>query len=399
MRRLACLLAVASLAGADGAAFAERVNAAIDRGVAWLKAKQRPDGSFGRIGGEAYVGAVKPYDYPAGPTALALQTLLKCGTPPGDPAVVMGFQHLLRNHAKPGSTYEVAIVMLALEAKANPVKRERLQPVGEAKGQRPLALSPEDRRWMQALLDQLVKSHRGHGWRYFDAEAGDPHGIHLDLSNTHYAVMALHAAQRAGLKVPAAVVTGTADWVLSQQEKDGPKRERFDPDAGKPGRSVSTVQDRARGWAYAKDSPTAAEAMATGSMTAAGIIILEMCADIAAALDPAWLARRRAALERAIADGLAWLDLNWAVDRNPPGYNPYGVFYLYGVERVRDLRRRTLIGAHDRYTEGATYLLESQGDDGRWDQSDIHPPRDVLNTCFALLFLDRATLSVTTPRR
>jgi hypothetical protein len=110
-------------------------------------------------------------------------------------------------------------------------------------------------------------------------------------------------------------------------------------------------------------------------------------------LSPTRLRKMEAKLERGIADGLAWLAHHWSVEENP-GRKYYHLMYLYGLERVGDLLNRHLIGKHDWYWEGAAWLVEQQRSNGRWERDDTHGPRDVLNTCFALLFLDRATRSV-----
>ena len=73
--------------------------------------------------------------------------------------------------------------------------------------------------------------------------------------------------------------------------------------------------------------------------------------------------------------------------------------YLYGLERVGNLLRVRLIGKHDWYREGAEWRLANQRADESWWARDTHPPKDTLNTCVALLFLDRATLTAVTRDR
>ena len=60
-----------------------QINAAIDQGVEWLKARQLIDGSW-----EHYAD-----NYPAGITPVALFTLLKCGFPVKHPTVHRGFDY------------------------------------------------------------------------------------------------------------------------------------------------------------------------------------------------------------------------------------------------------------------------------------------------------------------
>src|SRR5438093_10968404 len=71
----------------------EKIQIAIKKGVAWLKAHQLADGSWGQITGTHLYGGGKGegYNHPAGPTALALYALLKCKESIEDPNVKRGF--------------------------------------------------------------------------------------------------------------------------------------------------------------------------------------------------------------------------------------------------------------------------------------------------------------------
>jgi hypothetical protein len=107
--------------------------------------------------------------------------------------------------------------------------------------------------------------------------------------------------------------------------------------------------------------------------------------------------RRRDAAE-AIDGGLAWLAHHFAVDHHPPRKQGkdgpeepgYFYYYLYALERVGALTSRQYLGEHDWYREGAEELLRRQLADGSWPSGGWDD--DLVNTCFALLFLRRATL-------
>ncbi len=394
-------LLLASLAAAVRAEepLRARVNVAIDRGVAWLRAHQDEKGRFGRIGGVPYgKKSGKAYDYPAGPTALSLLTLLKCGVPPDDPGIRKGFDYLKSSHRIPTSTYEVCTLILAIEARANPHKRERQREIdlrrSKAKSKR-VKLSRSDKKWMKALVKELLRKWNAGGWRY--GGPSNPFGIDRDMSHTQFAMMSLFVAWRAGLKIPKAAVRDTIAWVLTQQEQTGPKHARFQPPS--KGKTAAAVFDEARGWAYVRKSTHRGDGNVSGSMTSGGIVILLVGRAMLADLDPRTLKRQDPSIEKSIRDGLAWLDLNWTVEENPGNRHYYHTFYLYGLERVGDLRQVHLIGGHDWYAEGAAWLVDDQKDNGCWEHHTTHPPKHVLDTCFALLFLDRATLSVVTQRR
>jgi hypothetical protein len=384
--------------------FEERVNAAIDRGVEWLRKRGGDDPDWGVVGGDVtYDGGSYAYRYPEGCTALALLTLLKCGVAPDDPQIVKGFERIARNDRVPTYNYDLAVILLALEAQSNPWKRnsareraERDASTPEGKKKSPPKRVVKDAAWIAELAAKLqTTSRKGPGWRYGHPGVDDLKAMRgdKDLSNTVFVVMALHTARSVGVKVPDAVFADTAAWVLDLQEKDGPKHPRWTPqsttDAG-----YAPVMDRARGWAYMPRSTLDTEAATTGSMTGAGITTLLLCRRaLTGSKSKLWTTALAARTETAIADGTAWLDLHWNVDANP-GSIHYTVLHLYGLERVGDLQGLHLIGGHNWYREGAESLLKTQREDGSWF-GNTHIPQDLITTCFALLFLDRASLAIT----
>ena len=79
MRAVAAVLVLCAASAAEEP-FHEQVSKAIDSGVAWLKKRQKKDGSWDVVTWHTtYEGDQKVYPYPAGPTSLALMTLLKSG--------------------------------------------------------------------------------------------------------------------------------------------------------------------------------------------------------------------------------------------------------------------------------------------------------------------------------
>ena len=69
----------------------------------------------------------------------------------------------------------------------------------------------------------------------------------------------------------------------------------------------------------------------------------------------------------------------------------YHYCHLYAIERAGSLARKHLMGQRNWYAEGAQYLVNQQFEDGHWNDIRCMGPQDVLGTCFALLFLKRAT--------
>lgn len=265
--------------------------------------------------------------YPTGATALCLFTLLKCGLAAESPVIRAGFRFL--EDKMPVTTYSAACQILALCARADPRWERRLG----------------------RLVEQLVAWQREGGWGY-------PHGL-IDLSNTQLAALALRTAANRGFKVPARVWERLAKRTLSHQE-----------DRDSPYRSA--------GFLYRKQGCTA-----SGSMTAAGVANLAICAEQVAALRPVVASARR--------KGLAWLAQNFSVTGNPWAGDIQLHYYLYGLERVGALLGSERIGPFGWYRLGARHLVETQWGDGTWDN-------DQADTCFALLFLRRATWQATGAR-
>lgn len=386
----------------------ERIDQAIDSGLKWLRGRPFATGCFGSFNvkdGTNYLGGKDTYDFPAGLTALAMYTMLKCGVPPDDPMVRRGFAWLRIHQEVPGTDYEIAALMLAIEAKSDPWKRlkdrERDAKSRLKKGQKldlGVKLPPEDAAWMKLLAAELVRrrSPKG-GWRYGMASRGGPiapePGANSDMSSTQLALLALLAAERCGQPQPKEAYSVALDWTLASQEADGPAVVRFQPGASGEDSAVAPVTDRARGWAYVAGGK-GQEGTATGAMTGCGLANVSIASAVLRERDAAAFEKRYAArTEKAWWDGLAWLQSRWTVSENP-GSPYYRTYYLYCLERVADLHGLHLLGSHDWHTEGARALVDDQQPGGFW-KDFTHEPSRFVATCFVLLFLNRSTAAVT----
>lgn len=68
------------------------------------------------------------------------------------------------------------------------------------------------------------------------------------------------------------------------------------------------------------------------------------------------------------------------------------LYFLWSVERAGVLYKQDLIANKDWYRWGAEILIANQTEDGSWDKGAYTGSSPVLDTCFALLFLQRANL-------
>ena len=423
-------LTLVAPAAAQDAVDQDALEASIDKGLTWLRGLQQADGSFGLPPGTDTLET----GFPMGYSALATLTLLKCGVAPDDPAIARAFDHLYSLPAR--KTYSVSMLLLAIEARFAPPPED----VDEKKGYGTSArrrFGRGARKVDKAKVAELVGwllAHRSKqfsgGWRYPQGE------IDQDNSNTQYAMLALKGARRLGADVPLDVFADVADFFVAQQDRTGPAVPGFPiPAADGPildmvsrrarDKAVERDQERrsetrerdpqasesltlyARGWSYeprevepgpAPESregdppPQTGTRVSTGSMTSSGVAAL-CIAKSELELDARAWRPRAATVEAAIRDGVAWLAKHWSPTDNPRadgGPSGWKYYYLYSVERAGVLAGTYRFGPRDWWEEGAAHLLDVQEPAGTWP--DAKGLSRLSRTCFALLFLRRATV-------
>ena len=190
-----------------------------------------------------------------------------------------------------------------------------------------------------------------------------------DNSNSQYAALGLRACFDAGVVIPRETTLRAKKWWVESQH-----RERKDSDDVATGGSGP-----ARGWCYdQKDAHPAYGSMTAGAVGA--LVIYDYILGKDYKRDPA------------VKSGLAWLGRNFSVTENPgpPEFHGGGLnhyYYLYALERVGVLYDTPKIGDRPWYADGAKVILDQQRPDGSWEGGS-HP---VWDTCYAILFLKRAT--------
>ena len=307
------------------------IDKAIANGVEALISGQYRDGTWGQWG-----------RFQGGKTALCTYALLKCGVDAEHPAVRRAM--LFLDPIQPTETYSVACMLLAYGAAGQTKYRER----------------------MQELADLLID------WQSGGGDFAYPEGAR-DLSNTQYAALGLWTAQKYKIEVPAKAWQRLLRATMRYAEKpEMVKVKATGQHTTKNGGKIEVA-----GFGYRKGTKP------TGSMTTAGVSILQICKIGLGAR----LGGQRRIVDRAIEGGVNWLGQNFAVDKNP-GKRDWAYYYLYGLERVGSLTRLEQMGEHWWYVEGARHLIKQQKKDGFWPGGgNLREAR----TCFALLFLRRAT--------
>jgi hypothetical protein len=196
-----------------------------------------------------------------------------------------------------------------------------------------------------------------------------------DNSNSQYAILGLFAASRANVEVQKSVWEAAEKWFESEQNADGGW-----------GYECADVPDGQGNGIVGNNS--------TGSMTTAGLTALIVSKFY---LGKDWKADEK------VKKGLDWLARNLSYTSNPGGHAVWHFYYLYGLERVGQIAGMKEFGGRDWYKGGAEWLLDNQKGDGHWEEPAAKPTYDaladdVVNTCFAILFLRRATPELKRPK-
>jgi hypothetical protein len=158
------------------------IDAAVARGVKWLRAEQSGGGGFGSGVGE---------------TALALLALRHSGMRPGDEAARKAARYLARR-LPDGTVYGAALGILAL------LEQPRADHDAEVK----------------KLVRQLARGQCRNGqWTY--SYRGTARKKSGDNSNTQIAILALAAARARRYRVPAEVFVRLRAFLLESQNEDG----------------------------------------------------------------------------------------------------------------------------------------------------------------------------------
>jgi len=302
----------------------DAINLAVDRGVKYLIGRQLLDGSWQN----------KQYAYRNGATALVIYALLSSGVDPRHPAILRGLEYL---RTEPSDrTYSAGCELMALAA----LDESRVLP------------------WMEERAEDLISWQENNGqWAY-------PSG-HWDLSCTQFAVLGLRAAAQRGVEIPRKVWASAINGALISQQRNGRNKNRI-------GSPFTYYPGHPTGW--------------SGTMTSAGVAVLAICRD---QLGDRMKRTDLVKVDTAIAEGMEWLGHQFSLGHNPGRTDRAHYYYwLYGVERVGALLDIEMMGSHNWYAEGSSFLVEDQKADGQWNtpwgEEDIA-------TSFSLLFLKRAT--------
>lgn len=379
-RLLAALLLLgfaSRVQGADEPA-ADAVAQALDRGGAWVKAR--------------LVEGVNTAPW-SQPTELMVLTLAHCGVTVGDKAFSDAVEVVAST--PPRFTYRASLKAMAL-TDVNPRRYQRAiahvaqwlvdtqlpggewgypgLPEGSYVKTEGVTISPPEPPVEAGEEPADPERERRVVSRWVLKRRPSPAGlaeVKGDFSNTQFALLGLRAAREAGIEVPKETWTAALGYLRKFQQKDG-------------------------GWGYVLQG--AQDEASYASLTCAGIASTALCVAATGGGDPK--------ADAGVRRGLAWLrkhldfEKNAGIDRSSIVLpRPWQYYHLYSLERTARILNLKEVEGKAWYPLGARWLLARQAADGSWVDEDgpnsRHPHFQVADTCFALLFLTRATRPLT----
>ncbi len=346
--------------------FGDEINAAIERGVAFLWDLQQDDGSWPQFAGGEHS------DHGVGETALVVYALLEAGESAQDERILRAIDYL--RGASASHIYSASLRAVAIQV-ANETTNDRYLDALES-----------------YVAPVVTAMNRQGGFGYpAGAASSTP-----DNSNTQYAALAMMAfANNDNLRDIRQDYWQRlrSYWESNQNAEDG-------------------------GWGYNSAGFVGGYycSVTQPTMTVGGIATLYICEDNLEPT-PEIINAEGVTMPVGIQRGLAWMDQNFWWTLNPA--NPVDIwqgalpadaaasrimamrawyyYYLYGVERAALASGYKYFGGRDWYREGARILLDNQSPDGSWvginhgsgDSTAGDFGRLQTDTAFSLLFLIR----------
>ena len=307
----------------------EKIQRTIEKARDWLLREQEANGSW--------ECSMRTEDTRVGATALVMLALANAGVDRSHVAMQRGLDWLRRQ--EPKETYSVSLQTLLLAMVSPDADRVILE---------------RNVRWLEAA--QVSQGPATGSWSY-GANRGTG-----DNSNAQFALLALHEADRVGVRVRREAWARAQQYWAACANADG-------------------------SWGY-----TIGNAAGSGSMTCAGIASIWITSEHIGTPDARAAADRVSCCgggssPKVLERGLQWLGRRFSVVENPgTGGQTWLYYYLYGLERVGRFTARRFIGDADWYREGARMFVATQdGLTGAFRGGRIEDP--TVATSFALLFL------------
>jgi hypothetical protein len=308
------------------------VDRSMDRGIAYLRKKQKGDGSWQRD---------------VGFTGLTLYALAHAGVTVEDKAVKRGARWLVASLARP-RTYDASLAIMALATLDRKAHAKRIARLA-------------------SLLETGQCKNGQWSYRLRRGRAGG------DNSNTQFAILALWYARRAGATVSPETFERCRKYFEDSQNEDG-------------GWGYS-AKERKKSYGSMVATGLAAIAVSRAGQEKLRLSDPKLRKDSATAKAVAWI-EKHFAVDRNPEASFKLGEMQGVRKQITDSF--WQLYWLWSLERAATLAGVERFGEHDWYAEGARHLLDRQRDDGSWVGSEAPLPA----TTFALLFLSRSMRKV-----
>jgi hypothetical protein len=348
------------------------IDAAIDKGAQWLiqeydKFLKDPDSKNWSGQGPDML------------CELALYTMIHAKASTTNSVFKFLFEKTLSVKPAAKRTYNLAVEAMALSS-YNPSKyQERLEEIAQALVDRQCKNGQWSYTGNTEKTKDLYTGKKNTELYTHDRDKSNLKKIHVqrkdwgidtgDNSNSQYAALGLRACYEAGIEVEPQVLKLAKEWWEKDQNSDG-------------------------GWEYKSEWKQKGQ-NSTATMTAGGLGSLASYKR---------MLKEELKDDKYVAAAVNWLATKFRVDANFDSkgskHPEWQYYYLYGLERAGVLAGVVKFGNHEWYWDGAEYLIKNQRNDGSWKaaKAGLHTSQkyqdlvnSMLDTCFAILFLKRAT--------
>jgi hypothetical protein len=389
----------------------EKVNKAIDQGVAFLKKTQQASGTWPTSNKKREADHLG--NFAVGFTALPGLTLLECGVKKDDP-VIQKAAAFVRTHEQQHKillTYDISLAILFLDQLGDPKDKDLIQKLalrlvaGQTITGGWTYYCPDLTEEESKALYSLLQKNQGVSTSPLDLEHVEENKLTLDEgkevparvkklavwrrdtvdnprnrgakesdnSNTQFAVLALWAAKK-------------HDMPLQRTLALMVKRFRKGQDAGEGS------------WGYLVNGRETVIGVKHPTMTCAGLLGLAvgqgLTNEAKGKAAKSESGRNPATEDESIKKGLSVVARHVGEPHKPWEKVPLiDLYFIWSVERVAVIYNLPKINGRDWYGWGAEMLVANQTAKGSWENGQYPHQTPTINTCFALLFLKRANLA------
>ena len=251
---------------------------------------------------------------------------------------------------------------------------------------------------LQAITDFIIKGQLRHGGWHYPGESAK----NGDTSITQYAILGLWAAHRAGIEIPIEVFEEAASWHFKTQSRAGGyKYQPLDKPNLPPTGTMAVAGSGSVGiirHVLFGNQPDYVTDDGKESKTRFGVLEkknVNRQTENKTRYKPKPI---KPQLDAAVEKSYRWVEGKY-LDNMKSDHDGFHHYYFYALERTASINHWETIGGRDWYKEGVDHLLPQQRKNGSWPDSVKHTQHAPTATCFATLFLLKATKKLLPPSK